>query len=70
MTICPRCEQGLLELVKISRCELTIKKCAECDAVWGAAVDPSRETFIQYQLLLDVLGESEIEIPYEVLREL
>lgn len=64
---CPRCGQGPLELVKFGRRALVVKKCDECDAVWATAADPSPATFVQFQLLLDILGESEADTPYEVI---
>lgn len=70
MSVCPRCRQGPLELVRVSRYELTVKKCDECDAVWAATSAPSRETFVQFQLLLDILGETELDTPYEVIEQL
>ncbi|MBV1853799.1 hypothetical protein [Catellatospora tritici] len=54
----------------MSRYELTVKKCDECDAVWAATSAPSRETFVQFQLLLDILGETELDTPYEVIEQL
>jgi uncharacterized Zn finger protein len=67
MVACPRCGQGSLELVKFGRRALVVKKCYECDAVWASTAGPSRATFVQFQVLLDILGESEADTPYEVI---
>lgn len=64
---CPRCRQGILGKVKATRFALIMVKCAECDAIWpvGGSIGP--DNFVQFQLFLDLMGESEMDTPYEEL---
>lgn len=65
---CPRCGQGPIELVRFGRFAITVQKCAECDAVWPEKAEVDKRTFVQFQTLLDILGESEGTLEhYEVL---
>ena len=61
---CPRCGQGPIELVRFGRFTITVQKCAECDAVWAEKVEIDKRTFIQFQKLLGILGESEGTLEY------
>jgi len=65
---CPRCHQGPIEKVRFGRCSVVAQKCAECDAVWAESATPQAITFVQFQILLDILGESEADVAYEVLQ--
>jgi hypothetical protein len=64
---CPRCHQGPIEKVRFGRCSVVAKKCAECDAAWAEGATPQADTFVQFQTLLEILGESEADVEYEVL---
>lgn len=70
MVQCPRCEQGVIKKVRVTRFSVTIAKCAECDAVWPVGGPVMRETFVQFQLFLELLEENEMDTPYEELGRL
>ena len=56
-----------IERVRFGRCSVVAQKCAECDAVWADGAAPQAITFVQFQILLDILGESEAAVANEVL---
>lgn len=64
---CPRCHQAALEKVQVTRFAIKIVKCPECDAIWPLDGVVGPLNFVQFQLFLDLLGESEMESPYEEL---
>lgn len=49
---------------------IILVKCPECDAIWPAGGSFGRDNFVQFQLFLDLLGESEMSTPYEELGSL
>lgn len=64
---CPRCRQDELEKVRVTRFALALAKCPECDAVWPVDGPKSSANFVQFQLFLDLVGETEMTVDYEVL---
>lgn len=68
VAICPRCDQGLIDLVRFGRRGTVAKICQECDAVWPGREIPRRATFLDWHVLLAVLGEPELDLSYEVLK--
>jgi hypothetical protein len=53
--------------VQATRFSIKLAKCPECDAIWPENGLIDRSNFVQYQLFLDLLGESEMGSPYDVL---
>lgn len=64
---CPRCRQANLEKIRATRLSITIAKCPECDAIWPPGGTFGPDNFVQFQLFLDLVGESEMGAPYEEL---
>lgn len=49
---------------------IVLVKCPECDATWPPDGSFGGDNFVQFQLFLDLLGESEMSTPYEELGSL
>lgn len=58
---CPRCNQGIVDKVFIAKIDVTVQVCSECDAAWPENALPRRETFVQFQDFLDLLGMTELD---------
>lgn len=67
---CPRCRQGNLGKIRATRFKIVLVTCGECDAIWPSDGTFGRDNFVQFQLFLDLLGESETSTPYEELGSL